>query len=66
MTLCFVTNAGHERRLAVEDKESSIHGPSHMGVNRTPNMITAKYYWPGLTNDVKVYVSNIYVGHRFA
>ena len=69
---CFVTNAGHERRLAVEDKEqrvrilSSIHVSSHMGVNRTLNMITAKYYWPGLTNDVKVYVSNIYVGQRFA
>ena len=50
MTLCFVTNSGHERRLAVEDKEqrvkilSSIHDSSHMGVNRTMDMITAKYY----------------------
>ncbi len=47
----------------MEDKEQrkriigAIHDPSHMGVNRTLDMITAKYYWPGQTNEVKEYVS---------
>ena len=36
---------------------SSIHDTSHMGLNRTTDMIAGKYSWPGLTNDVKAYVS---------
>ena len=35
---------------------SSIHASSHLGVNRTLDMVN-KYYWPGLTDDVKQYVS---------
>ena len=34
-----------------------MHDSSDLGVNRTLDMITAKYYWPGLTHDVKEYVS---------
>ena len=55
---------GHDVcRLVVEDKEqrerivSSIQDPCHLGVNRTVDMIAPKYYWPGLTTDVKQYVS---------
>ena len=57
------TPKGDEKRLVVEDKEQreriigAIHDPSHMGVNRTLDMITAKYYLPGQTNEVKEYVS---------
>ena len=49
-------------RLAVEDFHqrkriiANVHDSSHLGVNRTLDMITAKYYWPGLTH-VKEYVS---------
>ena len=52
-----------EERLVVEDPDqqkrivSSIHDTSHMGLNRTTDMVSAKYYWPGLTSDVKAYVS---------
>ena len=35
---------------------SSIHGSSHLGVNRTLDIMN-KYYWPGLNDDVKQYVS---------
>ena len=59
----YIFKKGNEKRLVVEDKEQrkriigAIHDPSHMGVNRTLDMITAKYYWPGQTNEVKEYVS---------
>ena len=59
----YIFKKGDEKRLVVEDKEQrkriigAIHDPSHMGVNRTLDMITAKYYWPGQTNEVKEYVS---------
>ena len=52
-------------RLAVEDLHqrkriiANVHDSSHLGVNRTLDMITAKYYWPGLTQDVKEYVSGL-------
>ena len=52
-------------RLVVEDPEkrkrlvSSVHDSSHFGVNRTLDMICSKYYWPGLTSDVKCYVSGV-------
>ena len=35
----------------------SIHNTSHFGVNCTLDLVSSKYYWPGLTNDVKQYVS---------
>ena len=50
-------------RLAVEDFHqrkriiANVHDSSHLGVNRTLDMITTKYYWPGLTHNVKEYVS---------
>ena len=54
-----------EERLVVEDPDRrkrivlSIHDTSHMGLNRTTDMVSAKYYWPGLTSDVKAYVSSL-------
>ena len=50
-------------RLVVEDLEkhkriiSSSRDGSHMGLNRTNDIIAGKYYWPGLSTDVKAYVS---------
>ena len=50
-------------RLVVESQEqrkriiSQIHDASHLGLNRTNDMVVSKYYWPGLNNDVKAYVS---------
>ena len=50
-----------QERLVVEDPDrrkrivSSIHDSSYMGLNRTTDMVSAKYYWPGLTSDVKAY-----------
>ena len=50
-------------RLVVEDVEkqrriiSSTHDLSHFGVHRTNDVVSRKYYWPGLFNDVKSYVS---------
>ena len=38
---------------------SSIHDTTHMGVNRSIDMVAQKYYWPGLTKDVRTYVSTI-------
>ena len=35
----------------------SIHNSSHFGINRTLDLVSSKYYWPGLANDVKQYVS---------
>ena len=60
------TDNGETQRLVVEEREkreriiATIHDPSHVGVNRTLDMIASKYYWPGLTTDVKKYVSIIY------
>lgn len=50
-------------RLVVEDKAqrgriiSSVHDSNHLGINRTTDQIVSKYYWPGITNDIKLYVS---------
>ena len=49
-------------RLVIESSSqrkriiSSVHDSSHFGINRTIDMITAKYYWPGVTSDIKEYV----------
>ena len=54
-------------RLVVEDEGkrkriiSAIHDPNHLGVNRTLSMVTTKYYWPGITTDVKDYVRFFFV-----
>ena len=50
-------------KLVIEDRAqrqriiSSIHDSSHMGVNRSIDMVSQKYYWPGITKDVRSYVS---------
>ena len=50
-------------RLVIEVLEkrrrivSSTHDGSHLGLNRTNDMVASKYYWPGLFTDVKAYVS---------
>jgi len=36
---------------------ASVHDSSHLGVHRTNHMVSAKYYWPGLFQDVAEYVS---------
>ena len=52
-----------QERLVIENPDqrkrivSSIHDTSHMGLNRTTDMVSGKHYWPGLTSDVKAYVS---------
>ena len=61
--LSFYINAGKwdtaVERLVVEDiaqrKQiiSAIHDTSHLGVNKTQDMVAGKYYWPGLTNDIR-------------
>ena len=51
-----------EPRLVVESVDhrhriiDRVHDASHLRINRTLSMVNAKYYWPGLTNDVKQYV----------
>ena len=32
-------------------------GGAHTGINNTREKISAKYYWPGLTQDIMEYVS---------
>ena len=69
MCLCLTENDNGEThktpRLVVEDRDkrerivATIHDQSHVGVNRTLDMISSKYYWPGLTTDVKEYVSTV-------
>lgn len=50
-------------RLVVEDFEkrrriiATSHDLGHFGVHRTNDIISKKYYWPGLFNDVRNYVS---------
>ena len=42
----------------------SIHDANHLGVNRTRDMITFKYYWPGMSKDIQSYVSSIFIVKR--
>ena len=35
----------------------SIHDANHLGVNRTRDMISSKYYWPGMSKEIQSYVS---------
>ena len=51
-------------RLIIEDVAqreriiSSAHDSNHLGINRTSDMISVKYYWPGMSNDIQSYVSS--------
>ena len=60
---CTIGIAELEKRLVIEQVQKrkrvieSIHSSSHFGVNRTLDLVSSRYYWPGLTNDVKQYVS---------
>ena len=54
-------------RLVVEDHQrkhiiANVYDSSHLGVNRTLDMMTAKCYCPGLTQDVKKYASYLVQG----
>ena len=55
--------ASQQKRLVIEDPQrrrriiTNIHDSSHLGTNRMQDMVAEKYYWPGLTKDVKDYVS---------
>ena len=66
--LYYVGGSSHKEnvkqpRLVVEDPAkrkrviASLHDSNHLGINRTLDMVNAKYYWPGLTKAVKDYVS---------
>jgi len=54
-------------RLNVEDigqrKQiiSSIHDTSHLGVNRTNDMMACIYYWPGLSNEICAYITDMVI-----
>ena len=48
-----IEDAGRRKRIV-----ASLHDSSHLGVNRTLDLVTEKYYWPGLTAAVKDYVSD--------
>ena len=37
---------------------AAIHDSSHLGINRTLDLVASKYYWPGLSKDVIEYVSS--------
>ena len=56
------TGRADENRLVVEDATkrhriiSATHDASHLiGVNRTLDIVSKKYYWPGLSKDVRHY-----------
>ena len=40
---------------------SSVHDQHHLGINRTVEMICNKYYWPNMTNNIKSYVSKLFI-----
>ena len=35
---------------------TNIHDSSHLGLNRTNDMVARQYYWPGLFKDVRDYL----------
>ena len=51
------------KRLVVEDHQkrkrivASVHDSNHLGINRTVDLVSSKYYWPGQSKDVINYVS---------
>ena len=63
LTLIAKSTAPVTLRLVIEDVDkrkriiSSTHDASHLGLNKTNDMVAGKYYWPGLFADVKTYVS---------
>ena len=40
---------------------STIHDESHLGINRTNEMVAKKYYWPGLYKDITAYVRSLHI-----
>ncbi len=36
-----------------------VHDGSHFGINRTRDMISEKYYWPGMSKYIQSYVCNL-------
>ncbi len=57
------TDIGAEGRVVIENTSQrkrileSVHNSSHFGINRTLDLVSHNYYWPGLTKDVKYFVS---------
>jgi len=48
----------------MEDRQrivASAHDSSHLGLNRTIDLVKTKYYWSGLYSDVKKYASIIII-----
>lgn len=37
---------------------SNIHDANHLGIHRTNDIVSKKYYWPCLYKDVAAYVSS--------
>ena len=50
-----IEDLGQQQRIVAR-----VHDSSHLGINRTLDMVASKYYWPGLSKDVKLYVSCLY------
>ena len=52
--------------LVIEDRAqrkliiSNTHDSNHYGINRTKDQISAKYYRPGMSKDIQLYVSTLY------
>ena len=44
----------HEQRRSIN---TNIHDSSHLGLNRTNDMVARQHYWPGLFKDVRDHVS---------
>ena len=51
-----VIREGQENPILHEFHTAGIGG--HCGINKTIDAIKIRYWWPGLTDDVKRYVSN--------
>ena len=53
-------------KLVVEDVQkrkrilSNAHDTGHFGINRMLDLVS-KYYWPGISRDVKEYVSMVQI-----
>ena len=52
-----------QSRLVVEDSDrrrrilARAHNDHHFGLHRTNDLVSKKYYWPGLYKDVNAFVS---------
>ena len=65
VNLTYILGKGEAERLVVEDPVqrkrifSTVHDANHFGINRTNDMVASKYYWPGLSAEVRSYVSTV-------